>query len=173
MDILELKVALSADLTAIESEFFVLKPENKKILNPNHYLGVQWPYREGQDADSLLYEDQCWKDNSTVMRVIELAQENGLGFMFSGWGKMQLQYKGAYYCTTRYPDGAFEAFIKDMTETMERYGFGWCYEEWYGHNGITFSAPITKNVTYEQIGDYPLYYDVAMLSFFKEANGVK
>lgn len=172
-DILELEVALSADLTAIESEFFVLKPENKKILDPNHYLGVQWPYKEGQDAESMLYEDQYWKDGSTIMRVMELAQENNLGFMFGGWGGMRHQYKGAYFCTTRYPDATYEAFITDMTETMERYGFGWCYEEWYGHNGITFSVPIMKNVTYEQIGDYPMYYDTAMLGWFQEVNGVK
>lgn len=172
-DILELEVALSADLTAIESEFFVLKAENKKILDPNHYLGVQWPYKEGQDAESMLYEDQYWKDGSTIMRVMELAQENNLGFMFGGWGRMRHQYKGAYFCTTRYPDATYEAFITDMTETMERYGFGWCYEEWYGHNGITFSVPIMKNVTYEQIGDYPMYYDTAMLGWFQEVNGVK
>lgn len=30
-----------------------------------------------------------------------------------------------------------------------------------------------SNVTYEQIGDYPMYYDTAMLGWFQEINGVK
>ena len=93
--------------------------------------------------------------------------------MFSGWGKLMNQYRGSYFCASRYPDETYRAFITDMTDTMENYGYGWCYEEWYGHNGITFSAPITKNATYEQIGDYPMYYDIAMLSLFQSVNGVQ
>ena len=168
-DVLELGVALSADLTSITGEFFILS--EKDILNPDYYLGVQWPYKGTVNAESLLREDQYWEKDSTVIRVMELAQENGLGFMFSGWGKQHAQYRAAYFCTTRYPDETYQAFITDMTETME--GYGWCYEEWYGHNGITFSAPIMKNVVYEQLGDYPMYYDTAMLGFFREVNGVQ
>jgi len=170
-DVLELGVALSADLTTIGSDFFVLS-ENV-ILNPDHYLNVQWPYQGTVTAESLLHEDQYWEKDSTVVRVMELARENGLGFMFSGWGKLMNQYRGSYFCATRYPDETYQAFIMDMTDTMEGYGYGWCYEEWYGHNGITFSAPITKNATYEQIGDYPMYYDIAMLSLFQSVNGVQ
>lgn len=170
-DVLELGVALSADLTAVESDFFVIPEEN--LLDPDFYLNVQWPYQGTMDAESLMHVNQYWEDDSTAVRVMDLARENGLGFMFSGWGKLMTQYRGAYFCAARYPDETYQAFITDMTETMERYGYGWCYEEWYGHNGITFSAPITKNVTYEQIGDYPMYYDTAMLGFFKEVNGVQ
>lgn len=171
-DVLELGVALSADLTGILCEFFA--PPEKNIRNPDWYQTVQWPYKGTVNAESLLHVDQIdWKEDSTVIRVMELAQENGLGFMFGGWGKQCSQYKGSYYCAARYPDETYRAFITDMTDTMESYGYGWCYEEWYGHNGITFSAPITRNVVYEQIGDYPMYYDTAMLSFFKEVNGVQ
>ena len=169
--VVELGVALSADLTSIESEFFVIGEKN--VLDPDWYQAVQWPYKGTLDAEALLHENQYWEDDSTVIRVMELAQENGLGFMFSGWGKLMNQYRGSYFCASRYPDETYRAFITDMTDTMESYGYGWCYEEWYGHNGITFSAPITKNVVYEQIGDYPMYYDAAMLGFFKEVNGVQ
>ena len=170
-DVLELGVALSADLTSIESSFFVI-PE-KNILKPDYYQTVQWPYKGTVNAESLLHEDQYWEKDSTVIRVMELAQENGLGFLFGGWGKLQVQYRSAYFCAARYPDETYQAFLTDMTETMESYGYGWCYEEWYGHNGITFCAPITKNVTYEQIGDYPMYYDTAMLGWFQSINGVQ
>lgn len=170
-DIPELGVALSANLAGIGCDFFA--PSEKNVLNPDYYLNAKWPYQGSVDAESLLHKDQYWAKDSTVIRVIELAQENNLGFMFSGWGKLDVQYRGSYFCSTRYPDETYQAFIKDMTETMEDYGYGWCYEEWYGNNGITFSAPIMKNVTYEQIGDYPMYYDTAMLGFFKEVNGVQ
>ena len=171
-EVLELQVALSADLTSITNEFFVLLPEDTRILDPEHYLSVQWPCKEGCNAESLLRENQYWEDGSTVLRVMELAEENGLGFMFGGWGRVQALYRGAYYGTTRYPDETYEAFLKDMTDTMGKYGYGWCYEEWYGLNGITYSAPATKNAAYQQIGDYPMYYDTAMLGFFREINGV-
>lgn len=169
--VLELGVALSADLASITDEFFEISEKN--VLNPDWYQTVQWPYKGTVDAESLLHENQYWADDSTVIRVMELAQENGLGFMFSGWGKLVNQYRGSYFCAARYPDETYQAFITDMTDTMESYGYGWCYEEWYGHSGITFCAPITKNVTYEQIGEYPMYYDTAMLGFFKEVNGVQ
>ena len=170
-DVPELGVALSANLAGIGCDFFA--PSEKNVLNPEYYLNAQWPYQGTVDAESLLHKDQYWAKDSTVIRVIELAQENNLGFMFSGWGELDVLYRDSYFCSTRYPDETYQAFIKDMTETMEDYGYGWCYEEWYGHNGITFSAPIMKNVTYEQIGDYPMYYDTAMLGFFKEINGVQ
>lgn len=170
-DVLELGVALLPDLTSIENTFFVLKPDSK-ILDPDHYVNVQWPCKEGQDAESLLHMNQYWEDDSTVMRVMELAQENGLGFMFSGWGRLHNLHQGARYCTTRYSDETYEAFITDMTQTMERYGYGWYYEEWYGLNGITYSIPGSKNGTYEQIGDYPMYIDTAMMGWFREINGV-
>lgn len=169
-DVVELGVALSADLSSPTSKFFV--PSEQNVLNPDYYLSVQWPYQGKVDAESLLHEDQYWAKDSTVIRVIELAQENGLGFMFGNWGKLFTRYKGAYCCSTRYPDETYLAFVTDMTDTMEGYGYGWCYDEWYGHNGITFSAPITKNVTYEQIGDYPMYYDTFMRDLFKSVNGV-
>ena len=169
-DVLELGVALSADLIAIGSEYFVLAENN--ILDPDYYQTVQWPYQGTVDAEALMHENQYWEEDSTVVRVMELAQENGLGFMFSGWGKLLTQYRGSYFCAARYPDETYQAFITDMTETMESHGYGWCYEEWYGHNGITFSAPITKNVSYQQVEDYPFYIDTAMYGWFREINGV-
>lgn len=170
-DVVELGVALSADLSSSKYEFFVISGE--KALNPDYYLSVQWPYQGTVDAEFLMHQDQYWEKNSTVIRVMELAQENGLGFMFGDWGQLCTHYKGAYYCSTRYPDETYQAFVTDMTDTMEGYGYGWCYDEWYGHNGITFSAPIMKNVTYEQIGDYPMYYDTFMRDLFKSVNGVQ
>lgn len=108
------------------------------------------------------------------MEIAAKAKENGLGFMVGGWGAITRQYSHKpQYSTVRYPDETYEAFLMDVAQTLEKYGFGWCYDEWYGTCGITYSAPLVTNVTYEQIRDYPVYYDTAMLGWFQEINGVQ
>jgi len=169
-DILDLKVALAADLTA-DNEFFII--HGNHYLDSEYYLNMQWPYGGTCDAESLMDEYVNWQKQGSVREIAAMAEENGLGFMVSGWGEIPVVWVGTIKMpVVRYRDEAYEAFIKDVSATMDRYGFGWCYEEWYGTNGITFSAPLMRNVTYQQIGDYPMYYDTAMLGWFKEINGV-
>lgn len=164
-EIYELGVALSADLTAEGIGFFDISEGN--YLNKNYYLNMQWPYNGSFDAESLVN----YRKNN-VLDIAEKAAENGLGFMIGSWGAIPPAQYQPKYPTARYPDETYEAYITDVAQTLESYGFGWCYEEWYSTCGITYSLPLLQNVTYEQIGDYPMYYDTAMLGWFQEINGV-
>ena len=169
-EILSLGVALAADLTA-DNEFFIIHGDH--YLDSDYYLNMRWPYENTCDAESLMDEYVNWQKQGSVREIAAMAQENGLGFMISGWGEIPVVWVGTLKMpVVRYSDEAYEAFIKNVSAVLKQYGYGWCYEEWYGTNGITFSAPLIKNVTYQQIGEYPLYYDTAMLGWFQEINGV-
>lgn len=167
-EVLSLGVALSADLTA-KNGFFNISSNN--YLVSDYYLNMQWPYNGTCDAESLM-NDTSWNLVS-VLDLADKAQENGLGFMISSWGSIPRGMWAAQHSTVRYPDETYQAFITDVAQTLDSYGFGWCYEEWYGLRGITYAAPLTTNVIYAQIGEYPMYYDTAMWSWFLEINGVK
>ncbi len=171
-DVVELGVALSTDLSDMNNTFFAPKPGDTRILTPEYYATVTWPAQGLTGVADLLEAKQSWQEGSTAAQVMALAKENGLGYMVSGWGLLLQLYKGAEYCAARYPDETYENFITDVTETLASLDYGWCYEEWYGHNGIVYSVPITKNVTYEAIGDYPLYYDTALRDIFQRVNGI-
>lgn len=169
-DILELGVALSVDLIGSNGFFMIGR---RDYLNPDYYLTMQWPYEGTGNAEALFDEKLSWMEDSTPRAVAALAQENGLGFMIGGWGEIPLCWTPAWgEPAYRYSDAAYQAFIEDVTNALKDYGYGWCYDVWYGTNGVTYSLPITKNVVYEQLGEYPLYYDTAMLGWFKEINGV-
>ena len=169
-DILELGVALSADLTA-GNGFFLIRISD--YLNPSYYLDMHWPYGETGTAEAMLSEKLSWEDDTTVLNVVTMARENNLGFMISGWGEIPLGWSPTGgHPAYRYPDETYHAFIADTVQTMENLGCGWCYEEWYSPNGIVYSTPLIKNVSYQQLEDYPLYYDTAMLGWFREINGV-
>lgn len=166
-EVLELGVALAMDMSA-QNDFFVIP--SKQYLNQDFYLNMQWPYNGTCTAESMMDSDVHWK---TLREVATMAQENGLGFMISGWGELPFVWHGTLKRpTVRYSDATYQSFILDVTQTLESYNYGWCYEVWYGTNGITFSAPLIQNVTYEQIGDYPMYYDTAMLSWFRKINNI-
>ena len=168
--VLELGVALAVDMTA-DNEFFII--HGNHYLDSDYYLNMRWPYDDTCNAESLMDTYLNWQKKGSVREIAAMAAENGLGFMISGWGEIPVVWVGTVKMpVVRYSDEAYEAFIKDVSATLDRYGFGWCYEEWYGTNGITFSAPLMKNVNYQQIGDYPMYYDAAMLGWFKEVNEV-
>lgn len=166
-EVLELGVALAMDMSA-QNDFFVIP--SRQYLNQDHYLNMQWPYNGTCTAESMMDEDVHWK---TIREVAAMAQENNLGFMISGWGEIPFVWHGTVKRpTVRYADEAYQAFIQDVAQTLRSYDFGWCYEAWYGTNGITFSAPLIQNVTYEQISDYPMYYDTTMLNWFQQINNV-
>ena len=167
----ELGVALSADLVAEGNGFF--DHSKADYLNHEYHLNMQWPYNGTYDAESLINQTYPSWHNAGALDIAKKAAENGLGFMISSWGAIPRGNYPPKYPTVRYPDETYEAFITDVAQTLESYGFGWCYEEWYGTCGITYSMPLVKNVTYEQIGDYPMYYDTVMLGFFKKVNGVQ
>lgn len=165
----ELGVALSADLVAEGNGFF--DHSKADYLNHEYHLNMQWPYNGTYDAESLINQTYPSWHNAGALDIAKKAAENGLGFMISSWGAIPRGKYPPKYPTVRYPDETYEAFITDVAQTLESYGFGWCYEEWYGTCGITYSMPLVKNVTYEQIGDYPMYFDTAMLGWFRQING--
>lgn len=166
--VLELGIALSMDLTS-RNGFFVVPA--KQYLNPEYYRNMQWPYNGTCTAESMLEEYVNWQETGNIREIAAMAQENGLGFMISGWGELPVVWIGTLkQPTVRYPDATYQGFLQDVAQTLHACGYGWCYEEWYGTNGITFSAPLIRDVTYQQIGDYPMYYDTAMQGFFQEIN---
>lgn len=161
-DMAKLGVALSADLSA-NNDFFLIPYSD--FTDQKQILEKQWTDDAGAMIESKNY-------GMNILNIAAAAEENGLGFMISGWGEIATTGRPETP-NVRYSDETYSAFLTDMAETLGSHGFGWCYEEWYGENGVVFSAPMTLNVSYQQIGDYPMYYDTAMLGFFKEVNGVQ
>lgn len=106
-----------------------------------------------------------------------VAEEYGVGFMVSDFGVVADPYevyRGVFnYPTYRYPDEGYRAMIEDITSAITEKGYGWCFANWFGYFGISDSAPVYDNVTYEQVGDYPYYIDTTMRSWFQEINGLK
>ena len=129
-----------------------------------------WPY-DGYDAE-MLFAKKRWGGES-LDKVMQTAEENGVGFMLSDFGVNLCRANSIPNPGVRYSDEAYKAMIVDITSTIEERGYGWCFAHWFGYFGITNSCPVVENATYEQIGDYPMYYDTAMLGFFKEVNGVQ
>lgn len=134
----------------------------------------QWPCN-GVDAQSLLAS--TGKDR--VYETMGVAEEYGVGFMVSDFGVVADPYEvyrspvAVFYPTYRYPNEGYRAMIEDITSAITEKGYGWCFANWFGYFGITESAPVYDNATYEQVEDYPFYIDTAMYSWFQEINGVK
>lgn len=132
----------------------------------------QWPCN-GVDAQSLLVSTK--KDR--VYETMGVAEEYGVGFMVSDFGVVADPYevyRGVFnYPTYRYPDEGYRAMIEDITSAITEKGYGWYFANWFGYFGISDSAPVYDNVTYEQVGDYPYYIDTTMRSWFQEINGLK
>lgn len=159
-EVLRLGIALSTDLTSTNPFFTVA---NGNYLNPAYYETVQWG--DTLNGESLLNEKHS---GFSAVDIAELAAENGLGFMVSGWGATIRPIWQPKYPVARYSDETYEAYLTDVIQALAEYGYGWSYEEWYGTQGVVYSLPLTRNVTYQQIGDYPLYFDTALLGLFQE-----
>lgn len=158
-EVVRLGIALSTDLTSTNS-FFAVAQSN--YLNPSYYATVQWG--DALNGESLLNEKHS---GFGVVDIAELAAENDLGFMVSGWGAIIRPIWQPKYPVARYSDETYEAYLTDVTGSLAEFGYGWSYEEWYGTQGVVYSLPLTQNVSYQQIGEYPLYCDTALLGFFQ------
>lgn len=135
--------------------------------------GFDWPYKGTTDAKALLSMNH-WRVATT--EVMALAQEYGVGYMLSDFGVTLSPYSAVddacAYPRFRYPDEPYFAMIRDITSTMEAYGYGWCFAHWYGPYGVAFCIPAIQTSTYEQVEEYPYYIDRGMMDLFREINGV-
>lgn len=109
----------------------------------------------------------------SIEKTAAVAEEYGVGFMVGDFG-VNLENAGAdrQWPARRYPDEAYKAMIGDVVSAMESRSYGWCFAHWYGYFGIANGWPAFENATYQQLEDYPYYIDTAMLSWFREVNGV-
>lgn len=129
-----------------------------------------WPY-EDMDGESVI-NTGLWGSPS-IQKTIEISEEYGVGFMVGEFG-VHLGNPGGdrEWPVARYPDEAYKAMITDVLSSVESLGYGWCFARWYGYFGIANGWPAYENATYQQLEDYPYYIDTAMLSWFREINGV-
>ena len=129
-----------------------------------------WPY-EDMDGESVI-NTGLWGSPS-IQKTIEVSEEYGVGFMVGEFG-VHLGSPGGdrEWPTSRYPDEAYKAMITDVLSAVGSRGYGWCFAKWYGYFGIANGWPAYENAAYQQLEDYPYYIDTAMLSWFREINGV-
>lgn len=129
-----------------------------------------WPY-EDFDGETVM-NSGLWGSPS-IQKTIEVAERYGVGFMVGEFG-VNLESPGSdrEWPDKRYPDEAYKAMIEDVLSSIESRGHGWCFAHWYGYFGIANGWPAYENATYQQLEDYPYYIDTAMLSWFREINGV-
>jgi len=152
------------------SDYYSYK--GSKYFNDRGLYAVRnftWPYQEKTDAEALLALPH--DDGSSFTDVMEIARENGVGFMLSEFGVSDLGE--ADHSRVRYAEDAYHAMIGDITDAVEAAGYGWCFAHWYGGYGVTFCLPVIENAAYEQVEDYPYYVDKGMFDLFREINGVQ
>ena len=129
---------------------------------------VTWPYQGKTDAQVLLTLPH--DGGSSFAEVMQIARENGVGFMLSEFGVSDLGE--ANHSRTRYAEDMYHARLGDLAGAVEAAGYGWCFAHWYGGYGVAFCLPVIENAVYEQVEDYPYYIDQGMMSLFQKINGV-
>jgi len=129
-----------------------------------------WPYGD-MDGEKVM-STGLWGGPS-IEQAIAAAEEYGVGFMVGDFGvNLDTPADNRHWPVTRYPDEVYQAMIVDVLSSIESRGYSWCFAHWYGYFGIANSWPAFENAVYEQVADYPCYIDTAMLSWFREINGV-
>ena len=135
----------------------------------NAISGFTWPYKDGMDAAALL--NLPHDGGSSFTDVMNIAKENGVGFMLSEFGVHNIGESN--HPRTRYEESAYHAMIRDITASVQEAGCGWCFAHWYSDYGIAFCLPVMKSAGYEQVEEYPYYIDQGMQGLFREINGMQ
>lgn len=137
--------------------------------DPESLHSVTWPYTasNGQTYDAAATLDSPIENSVSANELAEIAKNHGVGFMIGEFGIFTTQMP--YH---RYSDETMYAYYKDMTDTLEEKGYGWCGGVWHGSYGVVSNYPAVKTAAYEQVGDHDLYIDQAMFHWFQEFNGV-
>lgn len=144
--------------------YFLTKRGENMIEN------FSWPYKGELNAEMLFSQGRY--GGESLMEVMQTAQEYGVGFMLSDFGVTVDEKDNIARSRLRYAEEPYFAMIRDITSTMERYGYGWCFAHWYHPYGIAFCMPAVRTSIYEQVEDYPYYIDQGMFSLFRTINGV-
>jgi len=182
----ELGVALSYRLYDHEKYDSVMnmtayyKQNSARQVNRLYFLTKQgenvienfsWPYKGELNAKILFSKGRY--GGESLMEVMEIAQEYGVGFMLSDFGVTVDEKDHIARSRLRYADEPYFAMIEDITSTMEEMGYGWCFAHWYSPYGVAFCIPAIQSSTYEQVEDYPYYIDQGMMGLFQTINGMK
>ena len=149
-------------------EFCCLTLENQ---NDTEYLStVKWPFTasDGKTYNAEAVLDSQIPNSISANELAATAKEYGVGFMIGEWGIF-----GEGLTRYRYPDETIEAFLKDMADTMEEKGYGWCYGNFHYPYSIACFAPAVVTGDYVKVEGTPLYIEQKMMGWFQEINGVK
>ena len=138
--------------------------------DPEYLHSVTWPYTSsnGKTYDAAATLDSPIENSVSANELAEISNSHGVGFMIGEFG---IFTTGMPY--NRYSDETMYAYYKDMIDTMEEKGYGWCCGVWHGSYGIISSYPAIKTTTYEQVADHAFYIDQTMFNWFQEFNKVK
>lgn len=149
-------------------EFCVLTPE--KHHDADYLATVTWPFTasNGKTYDGAAVLDSRYRGSISANELAATAEEYGVGFMIGEWGIF-----GEGLTRNRYPDETIEAFLKDMANTLEEKGYGWCYGNFHYPYSIACFAPAVKTGDYVKVEGTPLYIEQKMMGWFQEINGVK
>lgn len=166
----QLGVALSSR-AALPGEMEI-DPSKQTVVTDKKIGATAWPCESGRtvyDGEAAMSFDDGWI-KSTPDSVAAVAQQHGVGFMVSQWAPY-MSY-GNSTRRERYTDETMQAFLKDMTKTMEERGYGWCYGNWFGFVGFGAAYPAVRSTTYTKLNEAPLYVDNETFDWFREINGV-
>lgn len=147
-------------------EFCVLTTENQ---NDAAYLNsVAWPFvaSDGKTYDAEAVLNSQIPGSVSANELANIAKEYNVGFMIGEFGVF-----GTGITSNRYKDETLYAYFKDMTDTMDEKGYGWCCGVWYGSLGVVIDYPSVNSTTYQQVEDYAFYIDQTMMEWFQEFNG--
>ena len=168
----ELGVALTSEV--YRGKDFMFRYSDQKSLK-RIMENATWPYDEKgtqTDANAVLsLETDIGFKAMAPDTVAAVAREYGVGYMVREWGP---RIYGWYAVTAepgRYSDETMQAYLTDMTQTMEDRGYGWCYTDWMGTVGIAYCYPLVEDSTYTQVADY-LWIDEEMTGWFREINNI-
>lgn len=165
----QLGVALSSR-AALPGELEI-DPQAVTAVTDKKIAATAWPCESGRtvyDGAVTMAFDDGWIQ-STPDSVAAVAQQYGVGFMVSQWAPY-MSY-GNSTRRERYTDEMMQAFLKDMTQTMEERGYGWCYGNWFGFVGFGAAYPAVRSTTYTKLNEAPLYVDNETFGWFREING--
>ena len=149
-------------------EFCCLTLENQD--DAEYLATVTWPFTasDGNTYDAEAVLDSPIDHSVSANELAATAEKYGVGFMVGEWGIF-----GNGLTRNRYPDETIEAFLKDMANTLEEKGYGWCYGNFHYPYSIACFAPAVKTGDYVKVEGTPLYIEQKMMGWFQEINGIE
>ena len=164
----KLGVALSSRVDWPED--FSIHPSVSRNARDAWMAKASWPYeKNGQFCDGESAMQNRADGWVTPDAVAAVAAQYGAGYMVSQWAFSVEE--GNSVLRERYSDETMQAYLKDLSETLARRGYGWCYGNWFSFAGIAAAYPAIGSTTYNKVGPAPLYVDDETFAWFREING--